>query len=88
MSDQTIETEEIKNSALTGRSFKEYCELFGYDAKTGKDFIGKRILDVGIGNSTFARYVNHHFQGAEVVGIDPRKIEEDLSGFHKVDEKK
>ena len=86
MRNQTVETQEIKPSALSGRSFKEYCELFGYNAKTGKDLAGKKILDVGIGNSTFARYVNHHFQGAEVIGIDPRKIERDLSGFATVSE--
>ena len=87
MNDQTIE-EEIKPSAISGRSFKEYCKLLGYEAETGNDFIDKRILDVGIGNSTFARYVNANFETAEVIGMDERQIKQMASGFGEVHEPK
>src|SRR3989344_4088070 len=74
MKDSAKELESLKDIPVRGRSFKEYCNLFGFDSVNGKDLRGKKILDVGIGHSTFARYVNSHFENSEVIGLDIRKV--------------
>lgn len=69
-------SQEIPFTALTGRSFKDYCELFGYDSKGGKDITGKRILDVGPGYSDFVSFVNQNFNNTRAIGVDLSEFSE------------
>lgn len=58
---------EIEASGRTDRGFRIYCEMFDYNRHNLK---GKKILDVGAGDSEFAQKAGKF--GADVVRLDPR----------------
>lgn len=58
---------EVASSSVTGRSFEWYQKFFDYKLE---DLQGKKILDVGPGNSNFSTVAKRY--GANVVDLDPQ----------------
>lgn len=75
--DMSLIRGEIEGSLTTGRSFFHYRDVFRY---SDSDFKNKKILDVGAGNSDFARWAEKF--GAKVLNLDGKYS----SGFFGINE--